>query len=329
MKWTNLKFLFHLVLAFAALGLSVYPASLAAQVVQLEGTTLSVSLPAEWELAPAKVYGISPKVIRYKSEPHFEISVKQSSGNNPFATVVTSLPFECDVMFGVLQGANNGKTGTLLPRPDYIPQDYYARVLAALPVEKRSAIFACLYLGSSNITVSVQPAPAPNDGAKLTPLLQSIADSGRRNSALIYGPGILPLQKLNVSVTISSGAWGAGKITMGAVGEVDQILRTGGAAELKIMPVILDGVCSVVLKNGLQRKSPPYLSSKWEPVALEQLRENDPTNRLSLTVCRPMKQAKILLVIIMYGADQVPSNDAPLIAKALDEIADAVIKNQK
>jgi len=329
MKWTNLKLFSHLVLALAAFGLSTYPLSIAAQVVQLEGTTLSVALPADWELVPAKVYGISSKVIRYKGEPHFEISVKQSSGNNPFATVVTSLPFECDVMFGVLQGANNGNMGVLLPRPDYIPQDYYARVLAAQPVEKRGAIFACLYLGSSNITVSVQPAPAPNDGTKLTPLLQSIADSGRRNSTLIYGPGILPLQKLNVSVNISSGAWGAGKITMGAVGEVDQILRTGGAAELKIMPVITDGVCSAVLKSGLQKKDPPYLSAKWEPIALEQLREKDPTNRLGLTVCRQSRQTKILLVIMMYGADQVPASDAPLIAKALDEIADAVVKSQK
>jgi len=329
MKWTNLRVLLHFVLGSAAVGLSAYPECVVAQVVQLEGTTLSVALPPEWELAPPKVYGISSNVIRYKGEPHFEISVKQSTGKNPFATVVTSLPFECDVMFGVLQGTNNGNTSVLLPRPDYIPPAYYALVLAALPVEKRGAIFACLYLGSSNITVSVQPAPAPNDGVKLTAVLQSIVDSGKRNSTLVYGPGILPLQKLNIEVAVSSGAWGVGTISMGTVGEIDQILRTGGEAELKIMPVITDGVCSLVLKNGFQKRSPPYLSAKWEPVALEQLREKDPTNRLSLTVCRQMKPTKILLVIMMYGADQVPASDAPLIAKALDEIADAVVRGQK
>lgn len=329
MKWTNLRALFHFVLGSAAVGLGAYPVCAGAQVVQLEGTTLSIALPPEWELAPAKVNGISSKVIRFKGEPHFEISVKQSTGNNPFATVVTSLPFECDVMFGVLQGTDHGNTGVLLPRPDYIPQEYYARVLAALPIEKRGAIFACLYLGSSNITVSVQPAPAPNDGVKLTGVLQSIADSGKRNSTLVYGPGILPLRKLNIAVAVSSGVWGVGTISMGTVGEMDQMLRTGGDAELKIMPVVTDGVCSLVLKNGLQKKNPPYLSAKWEPAALEQLREKDPTNRLSLTVCRQIKPTKILLVVIIYGADQVPASDAPLMAKALDEIADAVVRSQK
>ena len=51
-------------------------------------------------------------------------------------------------MFGALgtaRTANNGQLGTLLPA-EYIPEKYYAQIIATNPVTKQDGIFACLYL---------------------------------------------------------------------------------------------------------------------------------------------------------------------------------------
>src|SRR5277367_209393 len=70
--------------------------------VRVPGTSLLVSLPAGWEIAPAKLAGIGPTAIRYKGSPGFEVTVNQND-KVPHAEFAMSLPFECDAMFGALQ----------------------------------------------------------------------------------------------------------------------------------------------------------------------------------------------------------------------------------
>jgi hypothetical protein len=296
--------------------------------LRLPDTSLSIDLPPDWELANARQPGLSTTAIHYKGAPAFEITVKESATVNPLK-VATSLPFECDVMFGVLASVNNGKVTAILPRPTYMPQDYYANVLAPRPVEQRPMVVACLYLGSSTVSVGIRPAPKDEEGVIVAPILQAIAASARKNSTMVYGPGDVPLQELGVKSTMASGIWSSGKMPFGSVGEVDLLVRTGGAAELKIMPMVFGGTCATQRLPGTRRDNPPYVSAKWYPAASEEFRQNDSINKLSLMVCRQITQKQGLLVMMMYGAPSISEVDAPLIARSLDDLADAVIRNQK
>jgi len=325
-----------LVCGLVVLVLGVCP-EVEAQVVRLDGTSLSVSLPPGWELAPAKLPGLTPTAIHYKAEPGFEVTVRQNGSFSP-ATAV-GLPFECGpplqtILFSMEEmQKQNGDASSgvqLLPRPDYIPQEYYSRILT-VPGSKGgpAAMAGCLYLGNSNISFDVVPAPSPSDGAKLTPILQSIADSGKKISTLLYAPGSLRLPILGVTVSMTSGTWAIGAITLpNLVGQRDLLVRGAGIANLKLMPSVTSGTCPVAMKSiPNQRKNPPYVSSAWEPLAGERLMKN-PTEKIELMVCRQIAPVKILLVVMSYGSESVPDGDTLLIARALDDVADAVLKDQ-
>jgi hypothetical protein len=246
-----------------------------------------------------------------------------------------SLPYECDSMFEVMRRVSNGKTGSLLPRPEYIPQEYYSRILAAKPVENHTAIFACLYLGSSNVTIEIRPAPTAANGAKLAAMLQSIVDSSKQKSTLLYAPGRLELPSLGVTASFNHGTWAIGQRTNPAVGQVDLLIRTGGVSELKIMPAIISGRCPDVLNGAMQAKiqsdsskpvqlkAPSFVSPAWEQSAIE-LQPHDGAGQILITVCLQLSQSKVLDVTLFYGSEEVPQSDAPFLAEALDEIAAAV-----
>jgi len=289
--------------------------------VRLPGTSLLVSLPDGWEIAPAKLAGVGPTAIHYEGSPGFEVTVNQND-KVPHAEFVMSLPFECDAIFGALQSALKFQ---LVQRPDFIPGEYYARVLTPPPPKQAEAIATCLYLGNSALAFMVRPAPGSGDGSKLTPLLQAIADSGKQTSTLLYAPGSLKLPVMGVTASMSSGIWAAGATSLpGSSGKTDLLVRISGTSELKILPKVLPGTCSLSA-NPNHKNAPPYVSAKWEPVAWE---APAPNGQLQLTVCRQIAPARMLLVMMEYGAPAVPATDAAGIATALDEFAEAIIAGQ-
>lgn len=291
------------------------------KVVRVPGTSLLVSLPDGWEIAPAKPGGLAPTAIHYKGSPGVEVTAKQND-NQPHAEYVMSLPFECDSFFGAMQAAEKFQ---LLQRPDFIPGDYYSRVLVPSPPQQGEVMSTCLYLGNSVVALMIRPAPNSGDGSKLTPLLQAIADSGRRTSTLVYAPGSLRLRVLQVTASMSSGIWAAGTTSLpGSSGKRDLIVRVSGTSELKIVPTVLPGICSLG-SNPNHKKAPPYISARWEPFSWE---APAPNGQLQLMVCRQIAPERMLLVNMEYGASAVPAGDAVGIATALDEIAQAVITGQ-
>ena len=299
---------------------------------------MSFPLPTGWEVSPAKVIKVKSNgdALHYKGEPEFEITMSQNS--TVPQTMMLSLPFECDTPMDTIRGSmylmqkQRGDTspGVLAqPRPDYIPPEYYSRILV-VPKSKGGpdAIAVCLYLGNSTITLTVTPAPSSKDGPRLTPILQSIADSGRKISTLSYAPVSLHLPILGVTASMTSGIWALGTISLPApLGQRDLLIRDSGIAELKIIPLMSSGTCSVGTNNNFQKKNPPYVSSEWAPRADEKLGQS-PVVPLQLTVCRQIGPTKILAALMYYGAEAVSDSDAPMIARALDDIADAVIKEQ-
>lgn len=289
--------------------------------VQVPGTSLLVSLPAGWEIAPAKAGGFGPTAIHYKGSPGFEVTVMQND-KMPHAEAVMSLPFECDFMMGAIQAAVKFQ---LVQRPDFIPGEYYSRVLMPSPPHQGEVLSTCLYLGNSVLAFMVRPAPNSGDGSKLAPLFQAIADSAKHASTLLYAPGPLKLPVMRVTALMRSGIWAAGSTSLpGSSGKTDLLVRISGTSELKILPKVSPGICSLG-NNPNHKKAPPYVSAKWEPFAWE---APAPNGQLQLMVCRQIAPAKALMVTMEYGAPSVPAKDATGIATALDEIAEAVIAGQ-
>jgi hypothetical protein len=292
-----------------------------AKAVQVPGTSLLVSLPAGWEIAPAKLAGLGPAAIHYKGSPGFEVTVSQND-KMPHTEAVMSLPFECDFMLGAIQAAVKFQ---LVPRPDFIPGEYYSRILVPPPPKQGEVIATCLYLGNSALAFMIRPAPNSGDGSKLTLLLQAIADSGKQTSTLLYAPGSLKLRVMRVKALMSSGTWAAGAASLpGSSGQTDLLVRISGSSEVKILPKVSPGICPL-RSNPNSKKAPPYVSDKWEPYAWE---AQAPNGQLQLMVCRQIAPAKMLLVTMEYGAPAVPARDAAGIATALDEIAKAIIIGQ-
>jgi nucleoid DNA-binding protein len=171
----------------------------------------------------------------------------------------------------------------------------------------------------------------------LTGKTQMTADNRKvKFTPLSYAPGRLQLPSLGVAASFSHGMLAVGQRTNPAVGEVDLLIRSGGASELKIMPVTITGQCSDVPNGAMQMKiqtdssipaqlkTPSFLSSSWEPRAVE-LKPHDATGQILITVCRQLSQSKTLNVNLSYGSEEIPQSDAPLVAEALDEIAAAVM----
>jgi|SRR5580704_1949134 hypothetical protein len=286
--------------------------------VLVPGTSLLISLPAGWEIAPAKPNGLALTAIHYKGSPGFEVTVRQNN-NTPHTEFVMSLPFECDAMFGALKAAIKFQ---LVQRSDFIPGEYYSRILVPPPPKEAEVMSTCLYLGNSALAVMIRPAPNPGDGSKLTPLLQAIADSGKKTSTLLYAPGSLKLPVIGVTASMSSGIWATGTILLpGASGKADLLVRISGTSELKILPKVLPETCSLGGSPN-RKKAPPYVSAQWEPFAWE---TPAPNGQLQLTVCRQIAPKKMLLVNMLYEAQAVPVSDAGGIATALDDIAEAII----
>jgi hypothetical protein len=290
--------------------------------VRVPGTSLLVSLPAGWEIATARPGGLNPMAVHYKGSPGYDVTVRQND-NMPHAEAVMSLPFECDFFFGALQAALKFQ---LVQRPDFIPEEYYSRVLMPAPPNQGEVIATCLYLGNSALAFMVRPAPNSSDESKLTPLLRAIADSGKKTSTLLYAPGSLKLPVLGVTALMSSGIWAAGTTTLPtSSGKIDLLIRVSGTSELKVLPKVLPGTCSLE-NNPNHKKAPPYVSAQWEPFAWE---APAPNGQLELAVCRQIAPAKMLLVNMEYGASAVPAKDTAGIATALDEIAEAIIKGRR
>jgi hypothetical protein len=290
--------------------------------VRVPGTSLLVSLPAGWEIAPARPGALNPMAVHYKGSPGYDVTVKQND-NMPHSEAVMSLPFECDYTLGALQSAVKFQ---LVQRPDFIPGEYYSRVLMPVPPKQGELLSTCLYLGNSALVFIVSPAPTSSDSSKITPLLQAIADSGKKTSTLLYAPGSLKLPVMGVTALMSSGIWAVGTTTLPtSSGKTDLLVRISGPSELKVLPKVLPGTCSLE-DNPNHRKAPPYISAKWEPFAWEAPALN---GQLQLMVCRQIAPAKMLLVTMEYGAPAVPAKDTAGIATALDEIAEAIINGHR
>jgi hypothetical protein len=289
--------------------------------VPVPGTSLHISLPDGWEIAPSLPGALVPTALHYKGNPGFEVTVKQNN-SVPHAEFVMSLPFECDAMFGALQAALKFQ---LMQRPDFIPGEYYSRILVPPPPKQGEVISTCLYLGNSVLGLMIRPAPNSGDGQKLAPLLQAIADSGRQSSTLLYAPGSLKLPVMQVTASLTKGIWAVGPTSiLGSSRKADMVIRVSGTSELKIVPQVFPGPCALFMNPG-RRKAPPYVSSKWEPFAWE---SPAPHNQLQMTVCREITPAKMLLVMMEYGAPAVPAGEAAEISTALDEIANGISAGQ-
>jgi TonB family protein len=317
--------------------------------VSLSGTSLRVSLPPNWEAGRPKLGSASPTVLRYKGDQQFEIAVSQFTNWPSNLSEPMELPFECDFLLGAFRNMPDGRTAVLVPRPDYFPDEFYARVLVPQPSQQSTEILACLFLGNSNLIVDLRPALLQTQvPPSLTEMLQAIVEAAKSQSAMLYAPGDINLAVLKLKASLSSGSWGVGRQTS-PLGITDLLIRTGGAAELKMMPLLTRGNCSEEMQSSelmklkflapqaktvTFRKNPPYLSPKWERSAIElsfppESLERPVIARLQVTVCRQLDSSAEFDVVMYYGSDQISQADAPLIAKALDEISDAVLRGPK
>jgi TonB family protein len=317
--------------------------------VSLSGTSLHVSLPPNWEVGLPKLGSASPTVLRYKGDQQFEIAVSQTTNWPSNLSEPMELPFECDFFLGAFRSMPDGRIAVLMPRPDYFPQEFYARVLVPQPSQQSTLILACLFLENSNLIVDLRPAPLQTQvPPSLTEMLQAIVEAAKSQSALLYAPGDVNLPVLKLKASLSSGSWGVGRQTS-PLGDTDLLIRTGGAVELKMMPLLARGSCSKEMQSSelmkgkylahqaakvTFRENPPYLSSKWEPSAFElsfppESLESPVIARLQVTVCRQLDFSAEFVVVLYYGSDQISQADAPFIAKALDEISDAALRGPK
>jgi TonB family protein len=321
-----------------------------AEEVLIEGTSLRITLPQGWQLASSKVGEPVRNVLRHQGDPASEVQVSQFSKWPESARLPMSLPFECDTILGSFAASGktpSGRTASLGIRPDYFPDEFYSRVLISeLPDRTGSeSITGCLFLGDSSVEVDLQP-PTLLAKSGVQEILQAIVKAGKQQSTLLYAPGNLLLPVLNVTASFSSGAWGIGKEKWPNSSDFDLLVRTGGAVESKFTPFLVQGVCNAGMDQSYwkpftgqafpanPRKNAPYVGSKWHPDAFETVLPPSTKNslvnsRLLVITCRQMDTATELLVLIWYGSDKVSDKEAPMIAKLLDEIADAVLRGPK
>jgi TonB family protein len=334
------------VLCWLAASCALNVPSAQGQEVTLDGVSLHISLPPDWAVGQTR-FGppMNPQVLRHKGEPAFEVSLSQSSKTPPSAAM--GLPFECDFIFGALvltKDKNQKAIGYLEQRPEYVPQDFYARVMRPVAPPEGQALFACLFLGNSTLVVTLKPVPTPTQQERVAAVLQAIAKAGKIQSSLTYAPGTVHLPLTSVFVSLSNGIWGIGKITDPAKGQMDLLVRTGGTAEMKIMPLVAKGNCSAEMKSFSQqpkppiaapstwrtRFSPPYLASSWQPVAVEATIDHGVQgSELWVTTCRQLNPTTLLLASLFYGSPDIPTSDAALVSKSLDELAEAVLRGPK
>jgi TonB family protein len=328
----------------------VLPFRTKGQEVSIEGTSLRVSLPPGWELGTPKLDSHKHAVFHYKGEQGFEITVGHLTKWLEGLSTPMSLPFECDFYLGVFRKIPDGRSASLMPRPDYFPEEFYSRVLSTQSLQQSGTteVIACLFLGNSNLTVDLEPAPAETQVPSLTQMLRAIVEAGKGRSTLLYAPGQIHLPVLNITTSFSSGSWGVSQQKFPNVGETDLLVRTGGSVEIKFTPILWKGNCaegmspSAALTKGLTglsatariRRNPSYVSSKWQPIAFEipfppETLERPVVSRLHVTTCRQLDPSTELIVLIGHGADEISQADAPMIASSLDEIADAALRGPK
>ena len=319
------------------------------QEVSIEGTSLRVSLPPGWELGTPKIDSHGHTLFHYKGEQGFKIRVGQLTKWPEGLSTPMSLPFECDFYLGVFRKMPDGRVGNLTPRPDYFPEEFYSRVLSTQSLERSETpeVIACLFLGNSNLTAGLEPAPTEMQVPVLTQMLRAIVEAGKRQSTLLYAPGRIHLPVLNIAPSFSSGSWGVGQQKIPNLGDTDLLLRTGGSVEMKFTPTLTKGTCSdgmnaaalmksVTARSATARirRNPSYVSSKWQPAAFElpfppETLDRPVINRLQVTTCRQLDASTELVVLIGYGSEEISQGDAPIIATALDEIADAALRGPK
>jgi protein TonB len=329
-------------------GVLVFPTR--GQEVSIDGTSLRVTLPPNWELGASKLGSPKHTVLRYKGEQGYEIVVNHLTKWLEGLSTPMSLPFECDFYLGVFRKIPDGRSASLMARPDYFPEEFYSRVLSTQSLQQSGTqeVIACLFLGNSNLTVDLQPAPAEMQVPNLTRMLWAIVEAGKRQSTLLYAPGRIHLSMLNISPSFSSGSWGVSQQKIPNMGDTDLLVRTGGSVEMKVTPIVSKGNCadgmnpSAPFIKGLTdqsatariRRNPSYVSSKWQPIALEvpfppETLERPVVSRLQITTCRQLDPSTELIVLIGYGSEEISQADAPIIATSLDEIADAALRGPK
>ena len=329
-------------------GVLVFPTR--GQEVSIEGTSLRVTLPPNWELGASKLSSPAHTVLRFKGEQGFEITVNQLTKWLEGLTTPMSMPFECDFYLGVFRKLPDGRNASLIPRPDYFPEEFYSRVLSTQSPQQSGTteVIACLFLGSSNLTVDLQPAPAERQVPSLTQMLRAIVEAGKRQSTLLYAPGQIHLPMLNSAASFSSGSWGVGQQKFPNVGDADLLVRTGGSVEIKFTPILAKGNCADEMNPSEARikgltdlsatarilRNPSYVSSKWQPIAFEmpfppETLDRPVISRLQVTTCRQLDPSTELIVLIGYGSEEISQADAPMVATSLDEIADAALRGPK
>jgi TonB family protein len=328
-------------------GVLVFPTS--GQEVSIEGTSLRVSLPSGWELRTPKLDSHAHTVLHYKGKQGFEIRVGQLTKWLEGLSTPMSLPFECDFYLGVYRKFPDGRSASLVPRPAYFPEEFYSRVLSTQSLQQSGTteVIACLFLGNSNLTVDLQPAPTETQVPNLTGMLRSILEAGKRQSTLLYAPGQIHLPVLNIVASFGSGSWGISQQKIPNMGDADLLVRTGGSVEIKFTPILSKGNCAdemnqpVLIKSltelsatARSRKNPSYVSSKWQPIAFEvplppETLERPVVSRLQVTTCRQLDPSTELTVLIGYGSEEISQADASMIATSLDEIADAALRGPK
>jgi hypothetical protein len=204
--------LFYLVLLSSVV--LAFPAR--SEEVSIEGTSLRVTLPPNWELGPTKLGTHILAALHYKGEPGFEIEVSQFTNWPQSVPTPMGLPFECDLVLSAFRKMPDGRIGNLTPRPDYFPEEFYSRVLLVpSPQQSRTTqVIGCLFLGNSSVVVSLQPSPPQMQVSNLTQMLRAIVEAGKHQSTLLYAPGQNHLPVLNIAVSFSSGSWGVGRQTL-------------------------------------------------------------------------------------------------------------------
>jgi len=310
----------------------------------LPGTTLSVKLPPDWSIGPENPHGGNNAVhLNYKGDPGFAIYVAQ---NTNAVTAAMGLPFECDFMFGAFASIKNAQGEAISVaelRPDYFPTDFYSWVLKPKPVEKGAMVVGCLFLGNTSLGVQIWPEPKPMDSWKVSKMLQEIAEAGRAKSSLVYSPGDVALSLDRVKVSLTDGIWGTGALKMpNAENQLDLLVRTGGEAEMKLMPMPQTGSCSAEMKQfedlktpiaglgpGAIKRKPLYITSNWYPVVVESVPAKKALDEVLIMSCRQLTATTLLMMNIAYGRKEVSEKDAPIVAKTLDQIADAILHGPK
>jgi hypothetical protein len=280
----------------------------------IPGTKLRIRLPKNWRIEPAPKELGQPYALKHMTAPQYAVVVSQS---NP-----ATQGHSCTGFIGSLLAIRSVQ-GTIVPRPNFVPEAYFGSVLEIPGLQ-----VTCLSMGNTLISVMIylkigQPTPGV-----LTEILSIIADAAREQAIVVTAPGRLTLPLLNIEIPVRSDAWGYQQIS-DTWGKTNVLGRVSKARknELMITPFIFPGRCETFMitppfGHTTLVKGRNYGGDQWHADALETF--PPPINALSAYACHNLERNSVLMARIEYEKPVIADSDVTIIRQMLEDIGQAI-----